>query len=591
MGRTGSIQRGPLELIEEATALLRGGPLSMLSAYYIGSLPFVLGFLYYWADMSHHADAYDRHGAWALIVTLLFLWMKVWHVVFSRQVHALRAGETLPRWSFRRLRRMAVHQSLIHSTGVFVIPLSLAAFVPFPWVYAFYQNATVLDDGQDASVMALVRRSLRQTRLWPRQNCVVLWLTCPYLLIWVVVLWQALLPAATGATGEWSHFIFYLYAAILSILLLILNPFPVAVAMNLAVLIYFIPSVIEMLLGVETELARSMGFSSTMISAIVCALTYLCLDPMLKAAYVLRCFYGESLESGADLRADLRMLVARSSRAATLLVVCAGFFCASGPVHAQEIETEGAARISTEQLDSSIAEVVKRREFSWRMPRELQSEDIQENFVMRNANRLREWSQERLERVRKVLRRFQEWITRKAVQGAGGGQSSGAWVRAVPVLIYVLLGALIVALLLLVWRMWRLRTRRVDGEIAPLGDASPDLEDEQLRADDLPEDRWLELASELRTKGEYRLALRATFLAVLAHLGRNELISIARFKSNRDYGRELQRRAHHLPEVLQAFGGLVGVYERTWYGPYPATMETLQEIDSEQQRIRGNESD
>ncbi|MCL4217771.1 MAG: DUF4129 domain-containing protein, partial [Candidatus Hydrogenedentes bacterium] len=475
---------------------------------------------------------------------------------------------------------------------------SLAAFVPFPWVYAFYQNATVLDDGQDASIMALVRRSLRQTRLWPRQNFVVLWLTCPYLLIWVVVLWQALLPAATGATGEWSHFIFYLYAAILSILLLVLNPFPVAVAMNLAVLIYFIPSVIEMLLGVETELARSMGFSSTMIAAIVCALTYLCLDPLLKAAYVLRCFYGESLESGADLRADLRMLIARSSKAAMLLAVWAAFFCANGPAHAQEIATEDTARvatedtarISTEQLDSSIAEVVKRREFSWRMPRELQSQDIQENFVMRNANRLREWSSERLDRVRKILRRVQEWITRKAVQSGGGGESSGAWVRAVPVLIYVLLGVLIVALLLLVWRMWRVRSRRVDGEIAPLGDAPPDLEDEQLRADDLPEDRWLELAGELREKGEYRLALRATFLAVLAHLGRNELISIARFKSNRDYGRELQRRAHHLPEVLQAFGGLVGIYERTWYGPYPATMETLRKIDSEQQRIRGNES-
>ncbi|HZV33995.1 MAG TPA: hypothetical protein VFB72_05415, partial [Verrucomicrobiae bacterium] len=44
--------RKPMELIEEAVHLLRMSGTASLAAYYIGTLPFVLAFLYFWGEMS-----------------------------------------------------------------------------------------------------------------------------------------------------------------------------------------------------------------------------------------------------------------------------------------------------------------------------------------------------------------------------------------------------------------------------------------------------------------------------------------------------------------------------------------------------------
>ena len=40
-------------------------------------------------------------------------------------------------------------QGIIQSTGLFLLPLASVPILPIPWVYAFYQNATALDDGED----------------------------------------------------------------------------------------------------------------------------------------------------------------------------------------------------------------------------------------------------------------------------------------------------------------------------------------------------------------------------------------------------------------------------------------------------------
>ena len=50
-------QKSALRIIEEAVHLLRTGPGLLLSVYYLGSVPFVLGLLYFWADMSRSPNA------------------------------------------------------------------------------------------------------------------------------------------------------------------------------------------------------------------------------------------------------------------------------------------------------------------------------------------------------------------------------------------------------------------------------------------------------------------------------------------------------------------------------------------------------
>ena len=44
-------QKSALRIIEETVHLLRTGPGLLLSVYYLGSVPFVLGLLYFWADI------------------------------------------------------------------------------------------------------------------------------------------------------------------------------------------------------------------------------------------------------------------------------------------------------------------------------------------------------------------------------------------------------------------------------------------------------------------------------------------------------------------------------------------------------------
>src|SRR6185369_11752656 len=88
-------QRGKngIGLIEEATHLLRLAPAGAWASYYLGSLPFLLGLLYFWADMSRSPFAYQHLVGEAFGMSLLFIWMKCWQTVFARRLRAHLARE------------------------------------------------------------------------------------------------------------------------------------------------------------------------------------------------------------------------------------------------------------------------------------------------------------------------------------------------------------------------------------------------------------------------------------------------------------------------------------------------------------------
>jgi len=128
----------------------------------------------------------------------------------------------------------------------------------------------------------------------------------------------------------------------------------------------------------------------------------------------------------------------------------------------------------------------------------------------------------------------------------------------------------------------RTRTHHVEAESAP---DLPDIEAEETTADELPEDGWLTLARDLLERGEPRLALRALFLATLARLDGIQLIRIARFKSNRDYLRELERRARTEPDLRIAFLENMRLFESVWYGAHDPTPERVHRFTENQDRI------
>jgi hypothetical protein len=149
--------------------------------------------------------------------------------------------------------------------------------------------------------------------------------------------------------------------------------------------------------------------------------------------------------------------------------------------------------------------------------------------------------------------------------------------------VWVLLAAAAIWLLVLILRQRRARSGAV---LAQAMAARPDLTQDDVSAELLPEDGWVQMARELMDRGELRLALRASYLAGLAHLGHRELLHLARHKSNRDYDRELRRRARAQPDLVASFDDSLRAFERSWYGEHEVTRETLRDFVRNLERIR-----
>jgi len=689
-----------LELIEQAVHLLRRAPMSVLAGYYVGAVPFVLGLLYFWADMSRNAFASRRCAEEALGLALLFFWMKCWQAVFASELKARVAGAEPSRWTRGRVARLAAAQVILQSSAPFLLPLALLMALPFGWASAFYHNAAVFGDGADAEVRPVLRRAMQQARLWPRQNHVLI------LVVWL---------------------------------------FGFFVMLNLATAMLLAPELLRILAGVETvfTLSGTHMLNTTFLAALF-GLTYLAVNPLMKACYVLRCFYGESVQSGADLKAQLRALLAagavlvigllfaapdalgaRASRPSLLVKpqlpwaadrpapvgatsatakaklregklnrtpaqLCNSIltqqsappgskggsqaasqplpqhaakdtaFRVTGPVwgcaaagigmktsrlpvgreknwnctpaqvcnlafaqqltppknfrrsfaasrrlwppvsaNAASVRSTPSSRaasadgqaalpaVSPAALDDAIKEVLSRPEYAWRMPREQVEEEngllasLLDDFLgvlRRGLRNVSQWIRDALEWLDEYLRRHQP-------REREGGFLGLDWMETAQWLLVLLACAAVVALTLMLLRAWR-RHRRAETVAAEAIASMPDVSDETITADQLPADEWLQRARELMERGELRLALRALYLGSLATLAQQEMIVLARCKSNHDYERELGRRAHARPQTVNAFTQNVVVFDRVWYGAHPVDDETMGRFTANIERIQ-----
>jgi hypothetical protein len=250
--------------------------------------------------------------------------------------------------------------------------------------------------------------------------------------------------------------------------------------------------------------------------------------------------------------------------------------------------------VSPEQLNQSIDQVLQKREFAWRMPREKPvASDAPESWLARVLRSVVDVIRDAVKTAAHGLLQSLRWIGRMllklwphALSGQSGlsGWSSGL-LYSLQILLLILICVLVGFLAVLIFRVYR-RRHRPNIVLAEPVAARPNLSDENVRADQLPEDGWLNLAREMMADGNLRLALRAFYLASLAHLAAREMISIAIFKSNREYEAELRRRARAVPEVQDAFSQNVAVFDRAWYGLHEVTEAALQEFQFNLTRIR-----
>jgi len=503
--------------------LLRGAPAGALAVYYAGSAPFVLGVLFFWAYMTWFAPP-PAANAWAASgLVVLFAAMKAAHAEFCARLMAQRMGSAPPPWSWARLCRLAASQMRIQAWGLILLPLALVAAVPFGWVYAYFQNVGALGESDEAHELAL-----DQAGLWPGQNHLGI-----------------LFISILGATA-W---------------------------VNLAAAFWLAPWLANHLLGIENVFGFSGWWQlNTTFLASVTGMAWLIVDPVVKAFYTLRCFYGRARITGEDLRVQLGAPRAPGAlgRAVALLVVLAAWTQAMPAAPAAQAP-QAVASVNPGQLDASIDEVLAGGDFQWRMRPPVRADNLAadgpvKRFVRQGIEILRNlWN-----RIWRLCVSIADWVRRLFPRAGdatdGGGASIGGVV--LTILLYAFAAAAIVLIGTVIALVLSARRPPKPAEVDAMGIAAavPNLADESSHAGQLTSEGWLELARFQMERGEWRLALRALYLATLARLAADGLVSLAKFKTNLDYEREAGRRAVGRREIVTRFAAHRAAFEAVWYG-------------------------
>ncbi len=246
--------------------------------------------------------------------------------------------------------------------------------------------------------------------------------------------------------------------------------------------------------------------------------------------------------------------------------------------------------VDSQSLDQSIKEVLKRDQFSWRSPRQRQNNDDSDlPWPLSMISDLFETFNTWADSLNQFMRRLIQWVDelfRDDDRDDNAPPDSKQWMDSARIGMWVLAGLLVVIGAAVFWKTWRHRkeTHVAQESDAPI-EATPDLNDENVKADLLPSERWIDMAQTLLRQGALPQSLRAFYLATLAHLAENGFITIRKYKSDGDYINELSRRAHTQTDLLSTFKQQVGLFTRGWYGMYALTQEDIKKFTAMQKRI------
>ena len=519
--------RNALQLLEASVELLRSQPAATIALFLLGSVPFSAGLLYFATDMARNPFASERLPFESLLVAILLVWKSVWQGCFAARMYSHLSLSEPPRVPWIRL--IAI-QAAFQPLSLILLPIAFVIALPFPASVAFFRGLglyTALGGERPSNVAS------QHARLWMRQNCLLL--------------------------------TFVSLAGLL-------------VFANVLIAIALLPQLGRSFLGIEGEFARlGIGILNFYTLAVSVTVTWLIVDPLLEAAYVLRCFYGQSQSSGQDLSVALRRAVASAALAVILLLAFG-----TTPLSAQpKPSAEEHQTVDVQRLDNSIHEVIRQREYAWRTAR-APGEEPEGKWVgwirgvWRAISDAADW----------VYKNIRDWF--KSDQETSNGDAGFGGVP--PLKLWMALAALALtggALALFL-------SRRTPAKVRPTSVATVsvvNIADDSVTADQLSESSWLALAQELLATGDCRLALRALYLGGLNHLSELQLVSIRRWKTGHDYRSELERRARArnsalAPAITQVFTQCVRRFEQGWYGRHPVERTDVEQLASGLEEMR-----
>lgn len=546
-------------LIEEAVHLVRSAPAAAWACYLAGAVPWVLGLGYFWSVSSWFVPRPEQTLWAALGMAALYLGLKVAQAEFCRRLRAVRFGVEPEPLSLLGLWRTTGRQVRVQGWAVPLLPVATVLTLPFAATWMFFENTTALAASTDADGDTLVRRARREAVRWP-------------------------LPA---------HLALLLFSGVW-----------LCVWLNIATLFYAMPWLARTLLGVENIFGLS-GWSvlNSTLLALVTILTWLAVDPLVKAYHVLRTFYGEARHTGEDLRLELRRPAGRSAARGvvrmTVLLLTLGAAAGLGPGTnglRAAVETHPTAA-SPAEMDRALDDVLRDRDFRWSLQPlpVVEPEGATDGMIKRFVRQGVELVAQVVKDVRDAIDRFSEWLEslfkgkdKKPKKEPEAKTAPTDYAALIRVMLYGLLALCVVALGWILWTSWKRRPVALR-TLTPLAAeaVAPDLNDEQLEASRLPSNEWLELARRQLALGEWRLALRALYLGSLASLGARGLVNLVRSKTNLDYERELTRRAAGRTGVVSVFRARRLSFECVWYGRAAAEEQQVRDWLSELEREEG----
>jgi hypothetical protein len=519
---------GAIPLLEEAVHVLRRAPRTALVCHLLGATPFALALLLFWNDVNNPRTSDATVGREAVVLALLLVWMNCWRAVFAGRLRRQLTASADTPWTWRRTWNLFAGQAFLGATKLVVLPLAALTLFGLAWTVAFYRSATALADRADLDPVQLIARARQLAGLHRQQS----WLILPVI-----------------------GFLGLLFTA------------------NLALTLAMLPQLIRMLTGYESQFSRSGPYYifTPLFLWSTLAISWILFDPFIQTVYCLRSFHGESITTGEDIRAGLRML---TGAVAILLVLV--------PMHA----FAAAQPVPPQQLEQAVRHAMQSSEYDWRLPVPAAPTPQGVPWVVRVTERVIDSLKSIFRAIGDAISAFFDWL-RKLFQMVGAPGTGALPTKGLHWSLYVLIG---VVLFVAGWIAWRRRwfQRARPQPAAPALEAIR-LDAEDLTADRLPEESWLELAARMLQEQNFRLALRAYYLANLAWLGRHEFLTIDSGKTNREYELELRRKARAFTEPRQLFATNVAAFERAWYGQHAVsaddTGEFRQRIESIKQAL------
>jgi len=539
-------ERSSLQILEEAFHLLRTTPIGNLWIFYVGAVPFAAAFLYFVADMSRSTFAARDALPAALMMVGLYFWLTYFQAKFCAALwNTINPGQAMGKHGWQKFRYTAALWCLqAFAAPAFI--LGLFFLIPIAWIVAALQNIKVLAFTQDYDrqpLGKLFHQSLRCSHdEWAQNHGILIIVSFIGLFMWVNILSTCII----------------------------------------------VPLFAKSFLGVDsmfTENPEAVIQNSTFLFATL-LINWLVLSPVLKAVYVIRCFYAESRTSGADLLSRLescrktrkkeqhRERTRKSNRAAAIAIGLGLLFCGqqSNTIFAAGTRAKSAepARSvspppSAEQLEKAISEIMEQKKYQWKIPRHsLQNGPEDQSWLSRKVQELSDSIEAWGTIIMKKIDDFFKRKTSPPKSGKGLEFDFRGLNSSLSIILMLVVAGLVTWLAFVMVK--RYKGRKVEDQEESGFSGIIDLESEDIVASQLPEDEWMRLAQEQISKGQTRLAIRALFLAGLARLGERGLLKIARFKSNRAYRTELELRVRHRTRLREAFEENTSLFERVWYG-------------------------